>query len=325
MKISFLHIIKFLFFHRTLFICTCLFLSGIFMYPINSAHGISITPVKHLFTLSHDFSQPSDVAVSENGRIYVVDGVNNKIKVFNSSGVFQSSFGQKGSSNGHFHFPLGIAVDNNDRIYIADSGNHRVQIFGPSGAFIAKITLPGDGNSPPDPTDVAVDETRNRLYIVDNNNHWILAYNLTTLELLDTYGSAGMEKREFRYPFLMTLDHEKYLYIVDVVNTRLQVLNPEGLFVNIIGGWGVEKGEFFRPKGVAIDNNLVYVSDSYMGVIQVFRKTGEFHSVIGNTASGEIQKFTTPTGIFIDHRKRLYVVEMFADQVSVYELQESKE
>ncbi|UCE72729.1 MAG: NHL repeat-containing protein, partial [Nitrospiraceae bacterium] len=147
MKISFLHIINFLFFHRTLFICTCLFLSGIFIYPINPAHGISITPVKHLFTLSQDFSQPSDVAVSENGRIYVVDGVNNKIKVFNSSGVFQSSFGQKGSSNGHFHFPLGIAVDNKDRIYIADSGNNRVQIFSPTGAFIAKITLPNDGNS----------------------------------------------------------------------------------------------------------------------------------------------------------------------------------
>jgi DNA-binding beta-propeller fold protein YncE len=325
MKFIPLHIVNSLLVHRILIICTCLVLSGIFVYPLSPAYGIRNTPVKHLFTLSQDFSQPSDLAVSEKGLIYVVDGVNHSIKVFNSSGIFQFSFGQKGSSNGHFQFPLGITIDSADRVYVADSGNHRVQIFNASGAFITKINIPEKGTRAPDPTDVAVDETRNRLYIVDNENHYIIAYNLNTRELIDTYGSAGMEKREFRYPFLMTLDHEKYLYVVDVVNTRLQVLNPEGLFLGAIGGWGVEKGEFFRPKGVAVDNNLIYVSDSYMGVIQVFRQNGEFHSVIGHAASGDILKFTTPTGIFIDKHKRLYVVEMFADRVSVYEIQENTE
>ena len=109
---------------------------------------------------------------------------------------------------------------------------------------------------------------------------------------------------------------------MDVINTRVQVLNPDGLFVTFIGGWGVEKGEFFRPKGVAIDqNNRVYVSDSYLGVIQIFDSEGEFYAVVSDPAKGTVKKFKTPTGLFIDNNNRLYVVEMFANRVSVYRIE----
>jgi hypothetical protein len=104
-----------------------------------------------------------------------------------------------------------------------------------------------------------------------------------------------------------------------VINTRVQVLNPDGLFVNFIGGWGVEKGEFFRPKGVAIDKkDRIYVSDSYVGVIQIFTATGQFYAAIGEPASGKVKKFKTPVGLFIDGADRLYVVEMFSNKVGVY-------
>jgi tripartite motif-containing protein 71 len=94
------------------------------------------------------------------------------------------------------------------------------------------------------------------------------------------------------------------------------------LFIAEIGGWGVEKGEFFRPKGVAIDrNNRVYVSDSYMGVIQVFESTGEFYAALGDPTTGKVKKFRTPMGLFIDQKNRLYVVETLANKVSVYQLQ----
>jgi tripartite motif-containing protein 71 len=90
----------------------------------------------------------------------------------------------------------------------------------------------------------------------------------------------------------------------------------------IIGGWGVEKGEFFRPKGVAVDrNNRIYVSDGYMGVIQVFRSTGEFYSAVGDITENKVKKFHTPAGIFIDDNNRLYVVEMFANRISVYNIE----
>lgn len=285
------------------------------------ALAIRLTLVRHLFDITQNFREPSDVAVSRDGMVYVVDGVNNRIKAFQHNGRFAYSFGGKGRGSGEFEFPLGIAVDESGRIYVADSGNQRVQIFGPSGTFLSQIKMASDGLVQPDPTDVSVTSSMKTLYVVDNNNHHIHAYDLETGKLKDTFGSPGEGNLEFRYPFLMTTDRDDYLYVVDVINTRVQVLNPEGLFVANIGGWGVEKGEFFRPKGVAVDaRDRIYVSDSYMGVIQVFDHMGEFYSAIGDSETRKIMKFTTPAGIFIDSNDRLYVVEMFAEKVSVYSI-----
>ncbi|HBH60898.1 MAG TPA: hypothetical protein DDX85_03980 [Nitrospiraceae bacterium] len=283
------------------------------------AYGIRLTHVKHLFDITHNFSQPSDVAVSKDGHIYVVDGVNNTIKVFNQDGKFVFSFGSKGPLNGQLQAPLGIDVGNSGKVYVADSGNHRIQIFGPSGNYLNQIKLHSKIKAA-DPTDVAANESLNRLYIADNDNHNILVYDLSNMQLLQTLGAPGIEEREFRYPFQIAFDKKKYIYITDVVNTRVQVFNPEGLFVSVIGGWGVEKGHFFRPKGVAVDkSDRIYVSDSYMGVIQVFKNSGEFYSAIGDPDNGSVKKFITPAGLCIDNN-RLYVVEMFADKVSVYKI-----
>jgi DNA-binding beta-propeller fold protein YncE len=306
--------------------CSFLFFFFSSILPANPVYGMKLTTVMHLFDISYNFSQPSDVSVSQDGIIYVLDGVNNKIKVFNQQGKFIFSFGKKGSLDGQFKFPMGIDIDNSGKVYIADSGNHRIQVFNSTGGFIKKVKIPPKDDNPSDPTDVAVDESRNKFYVADNNNHYILSYDLSTLVLLHTLGAAGTEEREFRYPFLLALDKNQYLYISDVINTRVQVFNPEGKFVSIIGAWGVEKGNFFRPKGVAVDiNNRIYVTDSYMGVIQVFKLNGDFHSVVGDYENVGVKKFIKPMGIFIDTNNRLYVVEMFAERVGVYSIRDDIE
>ena len=296
---------------------SCLLLS---FAPTVSAFGaVRIIGIKFLFNITGDFSEPSDVAVSGDGRIYVVDGVNGRIKVFTSNGKAQASFGETGGGDGEFNFPLGIDVDDSGKIYVADSGNHRVQIFDRDGGFVSGIDLPGRGVKPADPTDVAVDETRNRLYVVDNDNHRYLAYDLSTSKLIADVGGPGEQELMFRYPFFLALNREGYLNIVDVINTRVQVVNPDGLFVTYISGWGVGAGQVFRPKGVAVDRrDRVYVSDSYMGVIQVFDSWGELQGVLGDADTSTVGRFRTPVGLCIDARDRLYVVEMLANRVSVY-------
>lgn len=296
-----------------------------FLYGAVPAYGINFTNIQHLYDITFDMSQPSDVAVSKSGQIYIVDGVNNRVVVSNKKGRVLFAFGEKGSGKGQMLFPLGIFVDSAGSVYVADSGNHRIQIFDAFGEYRSEINIPPFEGVPADPTDLTVDTSSKRVFIVDNNNHHILVYDLDSMKLLDTYGTPGMEKREFRYPFLMSSDKDNYLYIVDVINTRVQVLNRDGKFVQFIGGWGVEKGEFFRPKGVAVDRNKrVYVSDGYMGVIQVFKPDGEFDSVLSSSDEGMVKKFNKPVGIHIDEHNRLYVTEMFANRVSVYSIGNEK-
>ncbi len=72
--------------------------------------------------------------------------------------------------------------------------------------------------------------------------------------------------------------------------------------------------------GIAIDNrDRVYVTDCYMGVIQVFNTEGEILAVVGNEKN-EKRKFITPAHIYIDKNNRLYVVEMYANKISVFDL-----
>ncbi len=74
------------------------------------------------------FSMPQDVAVDEEGSIYVVDADKDYLFKFSPSGEEQQSFGGAGSGEGEFNQPSGVAVFNKT-LYVADSGNNRIVRF----------------------------------------------------------------------------------------------------------------------------------------------------------------------------------------------------
>ena len=287
------------------------------------ATDIQTTAALPLFDLEASLHMPSDVAVGNQNNIYVLDGTRGLVKVFNHQGTFIFSFGSRGSGRNQLMNPLGLGIDDAGNVYVADSGNHRIQIFGPDGRWISSFDLPREpGSNPPDPTDVAVYGPKDRCYVVDNDNHKILMFNKTGSKFLGQWGTRGEVLGKFRYPFFVTVNRKGSVAVVDLLNTRVQVFNPEGAFLHLVGSWGVDRGNFYRPKGVAIDtNNRIFVSDSVLGVVQIFDPQGNFLSAVGDE-EGHILRFTTPVGIYVDDNSRLYVVEMIKDRVRVFKLQE---
>ncbi len=287
---------------------------------LSAPTGLQAASVKHLFDLPGNFNSPSDIALSPKGNIYVVDGLNHCIKAFDPSGKFLASFGQQGGAKAQFNYPLGLTIGASGKIYVADSGNHRIQIFDPAGQFLAKIDLPPRNGKPADPTDLVADESTHTCFIVDNDNHRLLQYDLETMQLKQIHGTPGSKRREFHYPFAIAQNRTRDLYVVEVLNTRVQVLSPEGLFVTFLGDWGVNKGQFYRPKGIAIDaQDIVYVSDGYLGVVQLFEATGQFLDLVTDPDTRKVKKFTTPVGLAVDAQRRLYVAEMSLNRVGVFE------
>ncbi len=261
-------------------------------------------------------SLPSDVAVSDR-RVYVVDGGNDRIAVFDHLGTFLLAFGGAGTRAGRMNGPVGIALGRDDTVYVADTGNNRVQVFDADGKYLSGFPVRSAGKAVR-PIDLAVDTQAGEIYVTGNNNHKVMVFNAGG-ELLREWGGNGLNAGQFRYPATITLMPDGRIAVVDVLNTRVQVFKPSGRFSAEVGEWGVLPGQLFRPKGVAADRQgRFYISDSYLNLVQVYSNTGSFLYVL--EIPGGRPPLQTPTGMAIDDDDRLYVVQMLENRVSVFQL-----
>lgn len=274
---------------------------------------VPLAETRHLFDLTagggSSLSLPSDVAIGAGGKVYVVDGGNHRVAVFSSAGKFLFAFGGKGEGNGEFADPVGIGTDAQGRVYVADSGNRRIQMFDGNGRFGGSFRT-GTAR----PIDVAPTADGQTLYVT--GGHRLTAYSAAG-QVLRQWGAEGEAQGEFRYPASVVVASDGNVYVVDALNSRVQIFEPQGRFVFQVGSWGVLPGQLFRPKGVAVDRGgRIYVTDSYMDVVEMFGSDYRFQRVLG--ARGKVRRFTAPGGIAVDASDRLFVAEMLANKVSVY-------
>lgn len=258
-----------------------------------------------------ELNMPTDVAVGEDGSIYVADGVNDRIVVFGSDGTYHNDISSvAGVSLSH---PVGIDFDTDGQLWIADSGNHRVIARMADGSLADTIVAPADGAARPmDPTDVAVSVDGNTLWIVDNDNHRVIRYDLKSRSFV-SIGGFGESLGQLNHPFMAAVGAGG-VYVTDVINGRLSVFDLAGRTQTPVSGYGIEPGDLYRPKGVAIDGvGNIWISDSVMGVVQVFGKSGGFLDVLRDK-SGEPFRFASPIGMAIKGDE-LFVAELAANQV----------
>jgi DNA-binding beta-propeller fold protein YncE len=269
--------------------------------------------VSHLFDIG-GFALPSDLVVA-NEKIYIVDGGLNRVVITDLNGQVVDQWG--GHQGIDMKGPVGIDAGRDGSIYVCDSGNSRILMFDDRGNMIRQLPVTDPRGRKTRPVDVLIDSERQALHVSDGANHQLLSFSLDG-QFLSHWGSRGIQAGYFRYPATLGQDHESLLYVVDVMNARVQRFTPDGEFESSIGSWGVLPGRLFRPKGVALDGEgKVYITDSFMDLIQVFRDE-QFQYVLG-TEDGQTRKFVSPGGIHIQ-ADRLYVVEMFAKKVGVYQL-----
>lgn len=218
------------------------------------------------------FNSPEgNPAISATGLIYVPDGNNDRIQIFDADGSYIGSFGSYGVGNYQFSYPAGIAISPvNGYIYIADVNNSRVQVFNSSHVFIGTIGETGvwgsDNAHFDGPYDVAVDEA-GIVYIADYYNYRVqkCIFNISNYACTTFIGETGNIEYGFEYlqPQSVEVDQAGRVYVVDQYNGRIQVFDASGAYLTTIGGgWGSRPGEFRIPTGLALDENgNVYVGD----------------------------------------------------------------
>ena len=239
------------------------------------------------------FSLPTDVASGTNGNLYLVDGGNNRIVAFDNTGAVAFTFGSSGRGDGELDRPVGVGIDGSGRVHVADRGNGRIQVFAEDGAYLYPVPLFVDG-SKIEPVDVAVNKEGTELFVTSADRHEVFVFDWKG-NVLRRWGGRGEEPGQFFHPATIEISAEM-IYVVDVLNARVQCFYPDGRVVQVFGKLGAGPGTLFRPKGIAIDTSgRVFISDSYFGVIQAFEKSGRFLYALG--AGDKPDRFRTPVGM----------------------------
>jgi DNA-binding beta-propeller fold protein YncE len=260
---------------------------------------------------------PSDVAIGSDGQTYVVDSGNHQVAVFDTSGTRVTSLGMMGDKDGQLLNPLGIGVSPNGDIWVADRGNERIVMFDDKGRARQALALDADGEDIV-PVDIAVGPRGRELFITSNNTHQVVVFS-NRGEFLRAWGGEGEDDGQFQYPATIDIDSSGNVYVVDVINARVQKFDAMGTHLLTIGERGGKAGTFFRPKGVAVDDaGNIYVSDSFLGVVQVFSPDGKLAYVLGEDGAATV--FDTPVGLAASGT-RLYVTQMLAGKVAVLQPQ----
>jgi DNA-binding beta-propeller fold protein YncE len=110
-------------------------------------------------------------------------------------------------------------------------------------------------------------------------------------------------------PTRITIDSKGNIWVVDVMNMRVQQFDNQGHFIKWIGCGGIQQGEFMLPVDAAIDSgDNLWVLDEY-GRVQEFDSKGAYLRQFGSRGTAKGQ-FYNPTAIAIDHSDNIWIADV---------------
>ena len=140
-----------------------------------------------------EFNLPRDAVVGSDGLIYVVDGGNFRVQVFDGEGKFVKTFGAIGRQSGQFSRPKEIAADTQGYIYVVDTAFGNFQIFDREGRLLLDVGSRSNSDAPAKfmlPSGIAVD-VDGRIYMVDQFFRKVEVFRPAQLPAAAPYGVAS--------------------------------------------------------------------------------------------------------------------------------------
>jgi hypothetical protein len=213
---------------------TDIFVASDFSYYLADGNGGRILKFDSDGNLVHvledhiNIGRPVGVSVDEaSGRIYIADGFNDDVLVYNRAWGLEGAIGARGQGDGRF---LGImaATLGTAGVYVATRfGEERVQLMAYDGAFIKAFQR----DTVTFPTSIAVDRAEQAFvsdYLADDIKVFVDG------RLVNTLGGHGSAPGRFKRIADLAVDGN-LLYVADSLNGRIQML-PLGAATPEMGG-----------------------------------------------------------------------------------------
>ncbi|MBL4820297.1 MAG: hypothetical protein JKY98_04805 [Gammaproteobacteria bacterium] len=197
-----------------------------------------------------------------------VDSDLDPILKFDAEGKVVESFG-----SGMFIWPHGIDVDSSGNVYVTDAvrddripagdtRGHQVIKFSPTGEVLMVLGTPGKSGSSDkhftSPSDVVVGNNGD-IFVADGHNtdgnNRMMKFN-SKGQLIKKWGKTGYGPSEFRALHTLGIDNSGRLFVGDRSNSRIQLFDQDGTYLN-------QWTQFGRPSGISFDaHGNIYVADS---------------------------------------------------------------
>jgi len=197
--------------------------------------------------------EPVDVAVDEQGVIYVADTGRGEVVAFGLDGSVVGKYSPAGGDADYR--PVGLAVGG-ERLYVADAGSHRVLVFstidgrlvgtfGSAGAEPGQFFLPMDVIVDGGGQVFVADMMNSRVQVFDADGRFLRSMGRPG----DRYGDLGKPKRVAVAP-------DGVIFIADPSFAHVHLFNSQGQLLMLLGGPEQKPGGTPMPAGVTIAETL---------------------------------------------------------------------
>ena len=154
--------------------------------------------------LTAQFQTPGGIARTTDGRVFVADTFNHRIRVISADGATVSTYAGDGvqafadgsTSTARFNAPRGIALAADGRLFVADERNHRIRVISADGATVS--TYAG--------------------------------------EWFGGFADGSTSTARFRSPLDVALAADGRLFVADTSNRRIRVISADGATVSTYAG-----------------------------------------------------------------------------------------
>ena len=267
------------------------------------------------FAIAGFGSVPLAFCVAFNGNIYAVDG--SKFFATNSQGKYLGEFGAFGGKSTQFGNPVDLAVCGQNGFAVFDSHRNDMQFFGQNGVTgtrqygqnAVKLTLSTsqggsilaynpsnstlrtyDCSGNPSTDVVNVDKVSQNIasfsqskdgeiLAVDREKATVIRFNKIG-KFVYQFGSQGVREGQLAEPSDVFVGPDGNVYVLEAVNSRIQVFKPDGTFVRMFG----EK-LLSRPESFTLTSDYqIIVADTGNDRLAVFGLDGVFAYSIGSTS-----------------------------------------